>query len=188
MMEHINNIRTNPKTYIPYLDSIKSYTILELNQVNSKKILLLSYGKNVSILDKKIDLLSSLIEDIEESIIFLDTVKPVHKLIFDSTMYNNLQNFDVNESFKWLSKTKYVVKHISKILPDHSHWGENIFFNEEDPLLVILGFVIDTGEENKDKGHRKNIFNPEWDVFAVIQSTDKSTRISYIQNFAKLKP
>lgn len=187
MMEHINNIRTNPKTYIPYLDSIKSSKLLELEKEYFQKSVFISYGKNVSIFDKRIDFLSSLIEDIDEAIIFLDTVKPVHKLIFDSTMYNNLQKFDVSESFKWISKTKYVVKHISKILPEHSLWGENIYFNEEDPLLVTLGFVIDTGEENKEKGHRENIFNPEWDVFAVIQSTDKSTRISYIQNFAKMK-
>lgn len=45
----------------------------------------------------------------------------------------------------------------------HRSISENISFNEVTGRNIVLQFIIDDG--NESRSHRKNIFNPEYDLY-----------------------
>lgn len=60
--------------------------------------------------------------------------------------------------------------------------AENICFDDADPIEILLGQLIDDG--NSSRGHRMNIFNPEFKFLGVGAAKHKNFRHCSVLNFA----
>lgn len=66
-------------------------------------------------------------------------------------------------------------------------YGENLSFNCATPEEVVLQLIIDDGVP--ERGHRQNIFNPEFKVFGcftgVHKDYDSMTCLDFVGGFVK---
>lgn len=60
--------------------------------------------------------------------------------------------------------------------------GENIFYGEEDPKLIILHLVIDDG--TLSRGHRLNLLDKDYRMIGVAMGTHPEWKYFCVMNFA----
>eukprot|EP00298_Acanthocystis_sp_HF-20_P011303 c19324_g1_i1.p1 GENE.c19324_g1_i1~~c19324_g1_i1.p1 ORF type:complete len:247 (+),score=98.84 c19324_g1_i1:34-741(+) len=64
----------------------------------------------------------------------------------------------------------------------HKNAGENLSFGSKDAREIVLSFLIDDGIE--DRGHRKNILNPDFRVIGVHHGPHSKTNVMTCVVFA----
>lgn len=168
----VNQVRTNPKSFIPVVESyIKTQD--SLIQINNKplseKVKLPStivITKSTNNYLKVNNYYEERITECKRLITFLKTQKPVKPLTSCSYLYIIAS-----------SQVKYIesIKHLTHDGPNgetatkrftkgYILCGENCAIGET-PTKVLLELLIDSGV--KDKGHRKNIFLKEFTLISV---------------------
>lgn len=60
--------------------------------------------------------------------------------------------------------------------------AENICFDDSDPKEIVMGQLVDDG--NQSRGHRLNIFNPEFKFVGVACGPHKVFKNCSVFNFA----
>lgn len=155
MFDLINELRTNPKSFIEIIENYeKSITNFSFKQ-NGKPI-------NILVETKKLK-------------IFLKSVKPVNKLEFSNEIYTVTKTHaNYLDSLKILSHTGKNGLTLRKRLPNITV-GENVG-NNLTPIQSVISFLLDLSD--KDKGHRKNLLNPIWTKVSIGNSGTY-----WVQNF-----
>lgn len=150
MIKEINIVRTNPKSYIPY---VKDYLH------NSEQ--LLGGFKNGSFTSKNPNTELYLLDDInaaKELIYLLETIEPVGILIPNKDMY------------------KFSKKHVNYMIKnnklEHSNlkmkmiYAENISYNDDGSMIKsLVAFLVDGNV--KSRGHRKTLLNINYTYISI---------------------
>ena len=139
--EHINGIRTDPKSFIPNIEEAKKF--ITRNKRNK-----LIYKKNIKVA------LSEGLVAFEEAISILNICKPMNKLIFDPNLMVRLPQNEEEMLNKNYFKNE-IKKMIQKGIPINAYWRDIIKEKETSFLMMI---VDDTGLKAGLK--RKDILDP----------------------------
>jgi len=188
----VNELRTNPKSFLQYLDSLKvvSLTTIEklesdISNYRSGKYRGDSIIKKEWIAEEKFYL-----SELEDAYNFLNNVSPVPPLLFDETMYQILDTFDKTKSLYQKDEQTVYLVHLSKIKSYQKNWAENLLCSREyySPVKVVMNFIIDYTV--KDRGHRKTLFSTKYTHFATTYTYQTNTQPNLylcIQNFCTKK-
>ena len=139
--EHINGIRTDPKSFIPNIEEAKKF--ISRNKRNK-----LIYKKDIKVA------LSEGLVAFEEAISILNICKPMNKLIFDPNLMVRLPQNEEEMLNKNYFKNE-IKKMIQKGIPINAYWRDIIKEKETSFLMMI---VDDTGLKAGLK--RKDILDP----------------------------
>ena len=139
--EHINGIRTDPKSFIPNIEEAKKF--ITRNKRNK-----LIYKKDIKVA------LSEGLVAFEEAISILNICKPMNKLIFDPNLMVRLPQNEEEMLNKNYFKNE-IKKMIQKGIPINAYWRDIIKEKETSFLMMI---VDDTGLKAGLK--RKDILDP----------------------------
>lgn len=190
MFHGINELRTNPSSYIKYLvelkkeyendrknsieliNTIKDSKSLFYKSIDTDKLIILT-----GIQERKYENATEFIYSIDEAIKFLDTITPVGELKFNINLYQALEKYDFNKCESVNKDGTFTIRH-TKL--DNSHCGENICVGEREVITAILQLIIDKGVETR--GHRKNLFNKDWTQIAVYE-VKYLKKITFVQKF-----
>lgn len=141
IFENINNIRTDPKSYISKIKESE-------NNITKDKKDRLIYKSNVKVA------LTKGLESFEEAINILNETEPMNKLIFDPNLIIPLPNTEEE-----IKDKNYLKEKVNKLIEKRSvksYWRDIVKDKETSFLLSI---VDDTGAKSGMK--RKNILNPK---------------------------
>jgi len=106
----------------------------------------------------------------------LKSMKPLESLVFSDDIYESCKKHG-----------KYIIK---KKTFEHSgcEYAENIQYGNDSPVNAVCDLLVDFGISNR--GHRKNILNPDNKYFAVyeIPQTVADMEYFFIQQFSSQEP
>jgi uncharacterized protein YkwD len=176
MVNGINQVRTNPKSYITEVESYITTQELLLEMVASGQVVIKSTrGGSTK------DILNDRIESAKELILVLDTLTPMDSLSFNSDMQvftklhgeylksiNSSTHRDVNGGFAADRMKSLNLKSVR----------ENITTDNGNAVLAIIELLVDSGISSR--AHRVLLLNPSFTQVSVY--TNGKT---WIQNFAK---
>ncbi len=154
VIEEVNLARTTPKDYASFLEQFKRYY----------------HGKIIELPHQTPILTQEGVEALMEAIRFLRSTKPVPPLMLSKGM--SLGAKDHVKDFKTLKDSAH--RGSDKSQPwdrvnRYGTWqkviGENISCGYNQPRHIVMSLIIDDGVPQR--GHRKNIFNPEFRVVGV---------------------
>ena len=140
IFENINNIRTDPKSYISKIRESE-------NNITKDKKDRLIYKSKVKVA------LTKGLESFEEAIELLNETEPMNKLIFDPNLTIPLP--ETEDEIKDKNYLKEKVQELIKKRSVKSYWRDIV---KEKETSFLLSIVDDTGEKSGMK--RKNILNP----------------------------
>ena len=168
----INNLRQNPLYLMKDLELM----------VNNFK------GNYYKIPNTNINIITSEgAEAVKEAISFLKTQKPLHPLKSSEGMYLASQGHckDIGER----GVASHQGKNGSRIcdrLDQFGQWeisiAENISFDDHAPIEIVIGQIIDDG--NPSRGHRFNIFNPEFKMVGIACGPHAKFKHCCVINFS----
>jgi hypothetical protein len=140
IFENINNIRTDPKSYISKIRESE-------NNITKDKKDRLIYKSKVKVA------LTKGLKSFEEAIDLLNETEPMNKLIFDPKLTIPLP--ETEDEIKDKNYLKEKVQELIKKRSVKSYWRDIV---KEKETSFLLSIVDDTGEKSGMK--RKNILNP----------------------------
>ena len=170
MIKMINQLRTNPKSFIPYIEErIKG---LETMKANPKFTITLRSNKS--------NITEYYIVEYKKLIVFLNKQKPVSVLELSNKLYLITQN-----QANYLDSTKQLT-HIgpngetigNRMKKMSSTVSENCAWGSDDVVETLIVLLLDYGVPNK--GHRTNLFNPNMTRVAVAKVNQY-----WVQDFIK---
>ena len=166
MVAEINNLRTNPQSYIPLVEEyIAKHKALLKNNVKFLAEETRSADELINIL-KKLDPLPSLL--INKDMFPITKTHTDYLVSIDSITHINANGKSSSERFNDL-KFNSVSENIGKI--------NKYLYNKGDFKTILLELLIDTCD--KGRGHRCNLLNPYNKYISVHISNGY-----YVQNFA----
>ena len=160
IFENINNIRTDPKSYISKIKESE-------NNITKDKKDRLIYKSNVKVA------LTKGLESFEEAINILNETEPMNKLIFDPNLIIPLPNTEEE-----IKDKNYLKEKVNKLIEKRSvksYWRDIVKDKETSFLLSI---VDDTGAKSGMK--RKNILNPKIKYIGINSIAIGKTFACYI--------
>ncbi len=154
VVDEINAARTNPRGYTSFLEEWRRYYDGRLLKIPGERIIMTREGVGA----------------LDEAIKFIRSTKPVPRLhpsrgmslgardhVKDQGSSGSTQHRGSDRSQPWDRVNRYGAWEKSI--------GENIAYGSDRPRLIAIGFIVDDGVPGR--GHRKNIFNPEFRVIGV---------------------
>ena len=170
MIKEINLIRSNPKGYVPIVESyIKKQKAGLKNVVSGKKYIL-----------EEIEVAKELIRELKRtaSMPVLSPDKGVYRAAKlhgqEGKRKGSLDHTGKNGSWPWDRITKEA---------GYRNGGENLVGGLSDVRESVLILLIDSGIENR--GHRKALLNPKWKYVACYEVGKVGDMPYYwVQNFA----
>lgn len=160
IFNQINELRTNPKSLIPSLISFRETKIQYLINASREKDSIYLY---------------KYIDAINETIQYLDTVKPVLPLTLDNGLYKILSKYDYSKTFDGV-----YIKH-TDFVNNYESYGENLNIGARGLDYAIIQLVVDFKIESK--GHRSNLMNSKWLSMAIFEVNIEGNPITYVQGF-----
>lgn len=201
MIYEINRVRSNPKSYIQYLQPLlndanatlkkygkgyKNYSLTITSETRNgkeiKKVDTTWHYTNV----EEVKALTTLINDLKK-------LKPLSVLIPDSGIYNAAKKHAADQhEHEWsLGHTGTDGSHpwdrITKFSPSMSFGNENIAGNSRDPITardIVIQLLVDSGIPGY--GHRYNLLDPGWTHVGCKGEVYKGMNW-WIQNFGQKK-
>ncbi len=154
VLKEVNLLRTSPRMYVPYLKEMRRYY----------------HGKELRRPGEVAILTNEGISALNEAIHFMERANPVHKLRLSEGMSRGAR-----DHVEVQGRTGSIGHGVSEGSRPHERiclygsWekmvGENIAYGYRQARDTILSFIIDDGVP--DRGHRKNILNPNFRVVGV---------------------
>ena len=171
VMGELNRARTHPRQYAVNLAELrKHFKGRDLHRPGNVIVVTKEGGRAV-----------------DEAISFLRSVKPLPPLKLSRGMSRGARDHvneqgpagatghDSNDGSKPWDRVSRYGKWQETI-------GENISYGSDDAIMVVMGLIIDDGVS--DRGHRKNIFNPQFHVAGVACGPHSSFRTMCVITFA----
>ena len=154
IVHEVNAARTNPKGYASLLEEWKRYYEGKLLQIPGERIIKTEEG----------------VKAVDEAINFIRSLSPVPRLspskgmslgakdhVKDQGASGSVQHKGSDESQPWDRVNRY------------GTWergiGENIAYGGDKARNIVIYLIVDDGVPSR--GHRKNIFNPDFRVIGV---------------------
>lgn len=167
-----NDVRKDPKMFIPDLTAMLEQFDGMLLKRQGKVTLRTKEGK----------------EAVSEAIQYLKNQSAVNPLKWNSHIYKACQDHVNDIGPKGLiqhdsSDGKTGVKErLRKYGNVISCYGENLSFHCEEAVEIMLQLIVDDGVPNR--GHRENIFNPEFNVVSCFTGTHKDFNSMTVVDYA----
>ncbi len=171
IVEEMNRARQNPSAYARHLEELKSYFDKDLLKLPGKIPVRTREGAKA----------------VEEAIAFLKRARPLGKLKASEGMSRAAKDHVLDQGRS--GKTGHTGQDGSKPyerMERYGSWeglsGENIAYGDETARMIVMQLIIDDGVPNR--GHRENIFNPEFRFAGVAVGFHPIYRTMCVINFA----
>lgn len=174
MVNLINEVRTNPKSFIP---AVEFY--IEILESKSKPFVEIKGATVTKKTNHTSDAVKPMIDEAKKLIVFLNTVKPVDKLEISNELYPVTKIFaSYLDSTKQLGHTGYNGQSLNARTKKFRFMlvGENCV-KDANVETAMLQLLLDFG--TKSKGHRTNIFDKSFTKVAVAK-----IGYTWVQDFA----
>ena len=171
IVDEMNLARQNPSAYVRYLEKLKSYYSGDLLKIPGKTPVRTHEG----------------IKAVDEAIRFLKSSKPAPPLKHSPGLSRAARDHVKDQSQS--GKTGHIGRNGSKPyerIERYGTWeglsGENIAYGDETARMIVMQLIIDDGVP--DRGHRENIFNPEFHYTGVAVGSHPVYRTMCVINYA----
>jgi uncharacterized protein YkwD len=171
IIDEMNLARQNPSAYVGHLEKLKSYYHGDLLKIPGKTPVRTHEG----------------IKAVDEAIRFLKSAKPA-PLLKPSTGLSRAARDHVLDQGQ-SGKTGHIGRDGSKPyerIERYGKWeglsGENIAYGDDTARMIVMQLIIDDGVP--DRGHRENIFNPEFRYTGVAAGSHPVYRTMCVINYA----
>ncbi|EKD27043.1 MAG: allergen V5/TPX-1 family protein [uncultured bacterium] len=169
--EEINTVRTQPLSYVQYLESLiplfdgKIFNRLIGNPLRTKE------G----------------VKAVNEAIKFIKTSKSMNSLVMSEGLSKAALDHANDLGLTGLaghegSDGSYAEQRINRYGTWTIRIGENISYGRDVPRDIVSDLIIDDGVS--DRGHRKNIFNPDFNLIGVALGKHAKYGIVCVITFA----
>jgi len=168
----LNKVRTNPSKYSElYIEPMRQYFNGTLYQYPNEIALRTKEG----------------VSAVNECIRFLNSVTPIEALHPSEGLYKAAKNhMDDQSKTGQTGHTGSDGSSMSQRIDRYGKWekiiGENIAYGPTDAQWIVTGLLVDDGVPSR--GHRKNIFNPEFKVIGVSYGVHPKIRTVTVMDFA----
>lgn len=174
VVRQTNLARSNPKEFAKHLENLRKYYSGSLLKVPGRVPVRTNEG----------------VKAVDEAIRYLKKVKPVPILSVSQGMSNAARDHVADQSKS--GKTGHGGGDGSEPferMERYGNWqglsGENIAYGDDDARMIVMQLIIDDGVPSR--GHRDNIFNPEFRVTGVAFGSHPAYRnmcvITYASGF-----
>lgn len=176
MFNELNSFRENPKSYIPLVKEFIEITELQYEMYKNGEMTFKTYS-GVANSDNKFEFTKINVEDrfkgifkaCNELLIILDTLKPLNKVDFDSTLYQVTKK---HVNYVSTIKDRTIIPHLGPNDEEYEVRFNNIGYTNVSENIAsgalhtqILRLLIDSGIDGR--GHRLNILNPKMKKAAI---------------------
>jgi hypothetical protein len=171
IVREINAARTNPKGYASFLEEWKRYYDGRLLRIPGERIIMTEEGATAA----------------NEAISFIRSSSPIPRLspskgmslgakdhVKDQALSSAVQHKGSDGSQPWDRVNRYGTWEKSV--------GENISYGIDNARNIVIGLIVDDGVPNR--GHRKNIFNPDFRIIGVACGYHATYRTVCVITFA----
>jgi uncharacterized protein YkwD len=171
VVQELNLVRKNPRKYATYLERMKVYYDGKVIKRPNRPYVQTQEG----------------LKAVEEAIHFLRAAKPMAPFRVSAGMSRAARDHVQSQGPQGAIGHKGADgSEPADRVNRYGKWirtvGENIAYGSEDARDIVVGLIVDDGVT--DRGHRKNIFNPSFQVIGVACGSHKVYQTMCVITFA----